>query len=187
MELLLPGIAIALGLVLVLLAIPIDVGFNIEHIDKLHGHVNLHWFFGLARFRIAIPASAETAKPKGRPVTTKAAKRHKRRKGSAGIFAVLKRPAFRRHLYRFIKRLSRAAHAHNLRLRLRIGLGDPADTGQLWALLGPVSAMAANLRQADVHIEPAFIEAAFEFQGQGEFRLICGQIFAAPRCGSSSR
>ena len=53
-----------------------------------------------------------------------------------------------------------------------LGLGDPADTGQLWALMGPVSALSSNLRDAAVHIEPDFNEATLEVDGSGEIRIV---------------
>jgi hypothetical protein len=165
-------ITIPLVMVVVLLAIPIEVNFDINRIEKIHGHVNLRWLFGLARFRIAIPTPPKKPKLKRNAVAAKAAAGHKQKSAPLKIFSALKQPAFRRRTYRFIKSLLRATHSHNLQLRIRIGLGDPADTGQLWALLGPVSAIAANLHHANVLIEPEFINTTIEFRSQGEFRLV---------------
>jgi hypothetical protein len=72
-ELLLLIITIPLVMVVVLLAIPIEVGFEIDRIEKLHGHVNLRWLFGLARFRIAIPTPPKKPKLKRNAVAAKAA------------------------------------------------------------------------------------------------------------------
>lgn len=38
-----------------------------------------------------------------------------------------------------------AAHLHQFRLRMRLGLGDPADTGLLWAVVGPLNALAQGM------------------------------------------
>ena len=88
------------------------------------------------------------------------------------VLALLKHSTFRRRAIRFIKSLLRATHARGLYLRIRIGLGDPAATGRLWGLLGPVAAIAANLRHAKVRIEPEFMDLVFEVESHGELRLI---------------
>jgi hypothetical protein len=74
--------------------------------------------------------------------------------------------------------LLRATHARNLYLRLRIGLGDPADTGRLWAIIGPIAGLAQNLRSAMVRIEPEFMDPVFEVESRGQFRLLPIQLIA---------
>ena len=72
----------------------------------------------------------------------------------------------------------RATHGRDLFLRLRIGLGDPADTGRLWAVVGPVAGLAQNLRSAVVRIEPEFMDPVFEVESHGQFRLVPIQLIA---------
>lgn len=177
MEIILLGIALAFGVMTALLAIPIDAGFALERTEKLRGHVNIRWLFGLARFHIAIPPPPKqpTHKTKAKE---KEAHRRKQRHAPKKIVAILKQSAFRRRIYRFITRLLRAIHTHNLRLHVCIGLDDPADTGKLWALLGPVSAMATSLRRSEVRIIPEFTSAAFQFKSQGEVRVIPLELIA---------
>lgn len=55
---------------------------------------------------------------------------------------------------------------------MRLGLGDPADTGRLWAMVGPLSALVQNLRNAEVRIEPEFADPVFEFESHGRVLLI---------------
>ena len=88
------------------------------------------------------------------------------------IIALLKQSAFSRRFIRFIKDILRATHARDLYLRLRIGLGDPADTGRLWGLLGPIAGILTNLRPAEVRIEPEFTDPVLEVESHGEFHLI---------------
>ncbi len=61
---------------------------------------------------------------------------------------------------------------------MRLGLGDPADTGRLWAFLGPLNAAAQNLRNAEVRIEPEFVDPTFEFEINGRVRLVPLQFLA---------
>jgi hypothetical protein len=110
------------------------------------------------------------------PRQTARAQATPRKPPSANALAVLRQAAFRRRVLRLVRDLLAAAHLRHLQLRLRLGLGDPADTGCLWALMGPVSAWSQTLRDARVQIEPEFMGAVLEFQAQGQARLVPLQL-----------
>ena len=167
------GIAIPLSFLMALLAIPIELAFSIERINNIHGRVTVRWLFGLARFRIGIPGSKRRKRQHAakKPAPAKTPRKNPKNTASSKIVAALKQPAFRQRSQQFINDLLRATHSHNLYFHLRIGLGDPADTGRLWILLGPVATMAARIRSAVVRIEPEFMDAVFEFHSHGRFRL----------------
>ena len=98
--------------------------------------------------------------------------------GRAQLVAVLRQPAFRRRVLRLVTALVRVAHVSRLRLRVRLGLGDPADTGRLWAVVGPLSAVSHGLPGADVSIVPEFVEPALELRARGRLRVIPLQVLA---------
>ena len=79
-------------------------------------------------------------------------------------------------MIRFIHELWHAIQKRDVSLRIRIGLDDPADTGQLWAILGPVAGMLANVRQASIEIEPEFSVSTFELDSSGTIRIIPLQL-----------
>ena len=164
-------IAILLAILLLLLAVPITVAFRIDGIKEIKGQVSLQWLFGLVRFRIGIPGSTK-AEPQRKLRLAKKTRKRKHGNNARGVFTLLKQSAFRRRAIRFIKDVLRATHARDLYLRLRIGLGDPADTGRLWALLGPIASIATNLRSAEVRIEPEFVDPLLEVESHGGFRFI---------------
>jgi len=66
----------------------------------------------------------------------------------------------------------RALQKKDVNLRVRVGLGDPADTGQLWAIVGPMAGILANVQQASIEIEPEFFDATFQVNSSGNIRLI---------------
>ena len=173
-------IAVLFGLLVLLLAVPIDVRFQVERIETLTGQISFRWLFGLIRFRIKIPGVAETGKkePKPKVEHRKERKATKKQSGRSNVMAVIKQAAFRKRLYRFFKDLVRAAHSRDLYLRLRLGLGDPAATGLLWAFLGPTHALLQNLRSAEITFEPEFVDPVFEFESHGQFRLVPLQFIA---------
>jgi hypothetical protein len=169
--------AILLALLVVMLSVPMTVAFRIDRIREIRGHVILYWFFGLLRFRINIPGVAKAVSSRKRKP---GAKKEKHKLGVNGhtFFALVQQSALRRRILRFIKSFSGAAHGRDLYLRLRVGLGDPADTGRLWGFLGPLDGIAANLRHAEVRIEPEFVDSALELESHGEFRLVPLQFVA---------
>ena len=90
--------------------------------------------------------------------------------------AAIRQAPFRRRMLRFVSDLWRTIHKKNVRLLVRLGLGDPADTGRLWAVLGPLSGMLARLRDIRVTIEPDFLDATLEVDSSGTIRMIPLQI-----------
>jgi hypothetical protein len=164
--------AIVSGLLVLLLAVPVHLAFRFQGIEALSGQITIRWLFGLVRGRIQVPGTGKAAPQREparkRPARAKADSRGRR----SNALAVLRQTEFRRRLYRLFTDLVAAAHLRRFRLHLRLGLGDPADTGRLWSLVGPLSAVAGTLRDADVRIEPEFIDAVFEFQTEGRLLLI---------------
>lgn len=173
----LPIIAILFILLFVLLIVPISIAFKINSAKKTKGYVIFHWLFGVVRFRLGIPG-IDIAFLRNKEKTRKKTKKSRKNDNFKVVIAMLRQSAFRLRAIRFIKSLLGAAHAHDLYFRLRIGLGDPADTGRLWGFLGPVAGVAANLRNAEVHIEPEFVDPALEVESHGAFRLIPIQFIA---------
>ena len=160
------------GLVLLLLAIPVNVDFQLEGVESFGGRVGVRWLFGLVRVRFPFPRPGT---PHRRGEDDPAAARA--RKGSTGldrgrdVLAALRQVAFRRRVGRLAGDLVRAIQLHRVRLLVRLGLGDPADTGLLWAVVGPVNAMTQSL-DADIRIEPDFLEPVLEFQAEGSVRVV---------------
>ena len=160
-----------LGLVLLLLAVPVDVEFRLAGIEPFSGQLGVRWLFGLVRFRVPVPrARKPTPRPEAKAKAARARARPKARGRHRNVLAALRQAAFRRRVYRLTGDLVRAIHLHRLRLFMRVGLGDPADTGRLWAVLGPLSAVA--LRNAELRIEPEFVEPVLEFKADGRLLLV---------------
>lgn len=164
-------LTILLVLLIVLLTVPMTVAFRVTRSKEIKGQVIVHWLFGLVRFPISIPCGTKAEQKRRRKARDRRGKR-KRNKKVRGILTVLQQAPFRRRIMRFIKGLLHAAHARELYLRLRIGLDDPADTGRLWGVLGPAAGIAADLRCAEVRIEPEFTDPVLEVEGHGKFHLI---------------
>lgn len=170
-------IASLLTLLVTLLAIPLSMNLSIINDQGMQAHAQFRWLFGLVKFQATFPGETQTPAHKKMPLT----KKHKPSRSSNNVhgFATLfKQSAYRRHIINFIKTLFRASHAKDLFLRLRIGLGDPADTGRLWAVVGPLSAMLKNSHDTKIEIEAEFIDSVIEIESHGNFTLIPLQFIA---------
>lgn len=155
---------------IVLLAIPVVMIYQVSWEGTFEGEIKLHWLFGLVH--IAIPVTPSKAKQPGSKTPRQKKRKKKARKKKTSPFAAIRQKSFRDRVLRFIRDIWRAIDKRNLLLRIRIGLDDPADTGQLWALLGPLSGLLANIRQATIQIQPEFHESVFELDSSGRIRLI---------------
>jgi hypothetical protein len=159
-----------------LLAVPVHVAFQLKGIEAFSGLITIRWLFGLVRFRAPYPSVTKSPQPETAANAGKVQAKPNKRNARANVVAVLRQAAFRRRALRLVKDLVRAAHPQQLRLRMRLGLGDPADTGRLWAFMGPLSALAQNLHNAQVQIEPEFIDTVFEIEARGRLRLVPLQV-----------
>ncbi|MFO7593763.1 MAG: DUF2953 domain-containing protein [Pseudomonadota bacterium] len=161
---------IVLGLLLLsiiaLLTIPVALSFQLTWQQAFHGSLKVNWLFGLVRIPVTLPITG-TAKTKGQTRHKSRAPRKKQNLGN-----LFRQKPLRRRAFRFIRDFWRAIDKRGLSLHLRVGLGDPADTGQLWAFVGPLAALASNTREASIRFEPDFFDTAFEMQSSGEIRFV---------------
>ena len=174
-------IALTLGLLLALLigllAVPLSVAFSIHRIGETTGFVRFWWLFGLVRYQLCFPRDAKP-KTQGASPPKKKAKPAGKKGGAGRALTLIRQQGFRRRVVKFVRDMLRATHGRDLFLRLRIGLGDPADTGCLWAVVGPVAGLAQTLQSIVVRIEPEFMDPVFEVESHGQFRLVPIQFFA---------
>jgi len=170
---LLVAVAALSGLVL-LLAVPVEVAFRGRGVEPLEGRVTIRWLFGLVRFRVPVPGVAKPKRPDpgAEPETEEAREKPKKRGGRTRALSVLGQAAFRRRLCRLVRDLVRAAHPSQLGLHVRLGLGDPADTGRLWGFVGPLVAAAGSARDVELRIEPEFEGLVCEFEAHGRLLLV---------------
>lgn len=163
----LTGAATCLLLLIVLLAIPLALQFEVSWRENFQEDIRLEWAFGLVRVRI--PSDQEERRQE-----VDHAKDSTHKHGE--FLAVFRQKAFRRRIFRFVGELWHALHKKDLSLRVRVGLGDPAETGQLWAVVGPVAGVLASVQEASIAIEPEFFDTVFELDTSGSIRIIPLQI-----------
>lgn len=154
---------------------PLTLTYQFSWKQTLSANLRLNWAFGLVRADV----SPDLAKPEaGEPEAAgqKAARWGKSKGKGTNFMAAIRQTSFRRRIFRFMSDLWRAIHKKDVRLLVRLGLGDPADTGQLWAALGPLSGMLSRLRDIRIAIEPDFLDSTLEVDSSGTIRMIPLQL-----------
>jgi hypothetical protein len=173
----LTGALAFLLLIVALLAIPVTLVYQVNWHARWQGDVELQWLFGLLHVRIPVsPATTPTAAKQARPKPARRAKPKSKTKSNP--LAALRQRSFRQRLMKFVRDLWQAIHKRDVSMQVQIGLDDPADTGRLWAILGPVSALLANSRNIQIDIQPDFADATLALDSSGNIRIIPVQIIA---------
>lgn len=165
--------AIILLVLLALLAVPVKLNYDLSWRQKLRGEARLEWLFGLVRVRLEPPRD-KTSAPESK--TSEGTARTKPARKKSKPLAALRQKPFRQRTLRFGRDIWRAFRKRDLYLRIRVGLGDPAETGQLWALCGPLSGWLANIEGASVALEPEFVDAVFELDSSGKISVVPLQL-----------
>lgn len=178
----LTALGLALGLLLVLLialtAIPVELQFHKSWPRRRESFVRIRWAFGLVRAQISPRRSKERPAKGEAAAARKAARSRKRPRKKRNVLKALRQADVRRRLLRFLEDLWRSIHKDDLHLRVRLGLGDPADTGRLWALVGPISALLQTIPGTSVVIEPEFSDSVCEADAAGNVRVVPLKVVA---------
>jgi hypothetical protein len=165
-------IALLVGL-LIVLAIPVELVFSVQRREgKQQVRGTFGWFFGLVR----LPLGKTKTRTESRPVRRKAKKSKAGRGGARRVWHVLRSEGFDWRVLRLVRDLLRRIHIFDLSLKVRLGLDDPADTGRLWAVVGPIAALLTLPPVARVAIEPEFSTETLEVDGKGHIRIIPIQL-----------
>jgi hypothetical protein len=166
---------IILLVLLALLSVPVDLAYRLHLRAGVEGKLTIGWLFGLVRIPVSI--GGEKAGKKSKSKKRAARGKAKRARANRGR-AIVTRGEFWQWLRRLLRKLLGRIEIYRLFQRIRLGLGDPADTGRLWALAGPVAAILASIPLADVRIEPNFMDAEFVLESEGQVRVYPIRIIA---------
>jgi hypothetical protein len=158
------ALAVLLGFIL---WVPLDLVLHADVSEKLKFRLRFSWLFGLVSREI----TGEKKKPKEKRKEVKGKK--KRRWGDARvIFSILRTKGLLRRLKELLKGVFSCLKFRELVADFEIGLGDPADTGLLFAFIGPATAFLGSSRRHQIRLEPYFGEdAVLQGYSRGTVRL----------------
>ena len=167
---------IYVGIILVvfvaLLAIPFEIIFKIQSQQERQSDIAIVWLFGVVRF----PISGAPGRPSKKPKKTKKSSKRKGKTNFRAIKSLFFNARFRNRLIKFVKDVFKTIHIISFYLRIRLGLDDPADTGRLWAYLGPLAVYLTNLSNATISLVPDFQTETLDYDGSGRVRIVPLQV-----------
>lgn len=145
------------GLIVFALAIPLNLSLQVDVPGKPRFRTKIRWLFGLVHKEIAkkevqsIKTKKTTKskrKPKDRVISVKVLLQILRVKGLFKQVKILLRDTLRR------------VRLENLEADFKLGLGDPADTGMLFAFLGPAACFFHSFLPDRIKLQASFADEA---------------------------
>ena len=163
-------IAVVFGGLIVLVAfilwVPLDFVFNIDVYEKPKIRFKLYWLFGLISREIPGARKKHDKKQKDKK------DRSKFRWGDIGfILKILRTKGLLRNIKKLVKGIFSCFKFRDMETDFRIGLGDPANTGLLFAIIGPVAAGIGAANISRISLLPSFEDSpALEGYSHGTAR-----------------
>lgn len=163
-------VAVLAGLVIlivIILWIPLEIALQADFEGKPRFRLRLLWLFGLVSRDI-------TGKKKEAAQKRAAVTGGKRWRWSDArtIYRVLRTRGLLRHIKEFIKGVLPCFRFREIVADFTIGLGNPANTGLMFAVIGPATAFLGSSRSHRIRIEPYFgDDTVFRGHSHGKARL----------------
>ena len=166
---------LCLGLaILLLLAMPFDVGFCLKKDDTVRLRVSIAWAYGLLTKELSREQDKLPEKSKQKKAADKS--QRKQRKAGKGRFsavmAFMRSPGMAAQLSRLAQKMWRQLRVRQLYLHLTFGFDDPADTGQLYGALAPALLLTDHLTRLDLQVQPDFSQPTLLAESRGQLRLV---------------
>lgn len=164
------AIAVVAGLVVIVflvLCVPLDLTFCVDVYGKPKSRLRFSWLFGLVSREI-------TREKEKREEKRKATKRKKKFswRNIRFISRILSTKGVPGRLKELIKDVLSCLKFRYLAADFKIGLGDPVNTGLLFAFLGPATVFFGSSYRHKIRLEPSFSDdAVLEGYLQGTLRL----------------
>jgi len=173
-------------MVVLVFAAPVSLSFELRRRDGTRGHAQLRVLYGLVRKRFewggdereSAEASSRRQERRGRTPRKAPKKKQRKPRSSAHVLEALQTPGLWASFERLLRRLVRAVRFGRWSARMRFGLADPADTGLLWGLLGPLALVAQHVRGADLELGPVFDDECLHFDAEGSVAIVPLELLA---------
>ncbi len=175
--------AIVLGclaaLLIIVLCVPLNIALNTDIYGKPRLRMQISWFFGLVKKEMTTdreePVEKKETTPKKKEVVPQ-----KRRAGwrkASTLFKIIRIKGLLKNTKDLIWDVLSSFGARNLVVDLDIGLGDPADTGLVFAFIGPVIPFLRFPFPHKINLRPSFRdELVLEGTARGKVRLLPVQL-----------
>lgn len=159
------------GAVIVVLAVPVHISVSKDGGGQ-HGlfSMRIDAFFGLVAKELAL-GSREHREP------ARAAQGARPLRDVRRVAAFVQSRGLLRRARRYAGSIQRAIRVRELVGVARIGLDDPADTGELWGMVGPASVLLAR-RYPGFAIVPSFAGEEIDIEGRCRIAVVPLELLA---------
>ena len=157
-----------LGLVILVLCVPLDATLSIDTSAKPTFRLRMAWFFGL----ISKELRREKKKPEEKKKVVEEKRKKKRKFEFRKILKILRTKGLLKQVRNLVRSILGQLRIKELAVNLKLGLEDPADTGLVFALIGPATSFLNFPSQYQINVQPSFYgEDVFEGSLRGVLRL----------------
>lgn len=152
------------GLILLVFCIPIELTFRMQAAGRTEFGARVVWGFGLVKKELAT-----TRKPPEKKSRADAKPKPQKQGGRADtLVQILRGKGLLSQVRSLVIDMLRCLRVKEFNADIRIGLDDPADTGQLFALIGPAALFVRSIWQHPIRVVPSFeAEAVLEGYAYG--------------------
>jgi len=147
--------------------VPLNMVVHADVYGKPKVRLRFSWLFGLV--------SREIIRKKERPAEKRGAAKAKKKRwrlDTRVMFSILRTKGVLRRLKELLKDMFSCFNFRELVADFKIGLDDPADTGLLFAIIGPATVFFGSSHLHQIRVEPSFGgDAVFQGYSHGTVRL----------------
>ena len=163
------------AIIIFVLCIPLNAVLDIDIYGRPKFRLRLVWFFGLVSR--GITKGRKKPKEEEKRIAEGKRKPKKRKIKARTIFKILRTRGLIGQVKCLLRDILKCFKIRDLRADFRVGLDDPADTGLLFALIGPLIFFLGSSRVHEIRVQPSFEdEAVFEGYLRGAVRLVPIQL-----------
>ena len=157
-------------LIALVLCVPLDIESRLDVYGRPKIRMRLVWLFGLVSKEVG--KGKKQPAEKKRVVTEAEPKRKRKRLRAEAIFKIMRTKGLLKQFKNLLRDILSRLKIRDLAVDFRVGLDDPADTGLLFALIGPATFFLDSSRFHQIRVEPSFgDEAVCEGYLHGAVRL----------------
>ena len=159
------------ALIIFALSMPLDLRLHIDTYGRPRFRMRLSWLFGLVNKEI----TKKEEKPEDKKKAVKLEQKPKeKRPGARIILEILRVKGLLRQIKILLKDILRLPRIRAIEADLKVGLGDPADTGLLFAFIGPAAPFLGSSFRNEIKVQPSFTDDAI-LEGS-----LCGALRLRP-------
>jgi hypothetical protein len=161
--------------ILLVLSVPVDFRLSIDIHGSLRFSLRITWLFRLISWDLWKEKKGTETLPEPIPLEKQPEKKGgwgRIRPDSRSILSIFRTKGLLKQFIRLLKGIMRCLKFRDVKVDLNIGLTNPADTGQLFAIAMPVSLFLQSYAQ-EIKLQPSFT-------GPGIYGTACGTARIQP-------